>query len=303
MINGQIWKDINGDDIQAHGGCIIKHNDTYYWYGENKGADNCPDSCRVDVIGISCYSSVDLVNWKYEGLVLKANRNNVESPLHFSKVMERPKVIYNKKNNNFVMWMHLDSADYVFGGVGTAVSKSPVGEFKFISVCQPNRQDCRDMTLFKDIDETAYLIHSKDWNKTINISRLDENYTSVDGMYVSVLVDQEREAPAVFTHNGMYYMISSGCTGWNPNSALYAQCQHILGKWKLIDNPCEGVNYRNTFNGQSAYVFEAKNKHYLLLDHWLPNNLKKSGYSILPISFENEKMTVKWHNEWNGIKV
>ena len=39
MKNGNIWQDVDGNDIQAHGGCIIRHADTYYWYGEHKGGE------------------------------------------------------------------------------------------------------------------------------------------------------------------------------------------------------------------------------------------------------------------------
>lgn len=302
MKNGQIWKDTAGNDIQAHGGCIIEYNGTYYWYGENKGADNCPGRNRVDVIGVSCYSSKNLVDWTYQGLALAADTENPQSPVHTSKVLERPKVIYNEKNNNFVMWMHLDDASYTFAGTGVAVSDKPQGPFRLISAKQPNRQDSRDMTIFKDIDGTAYLVHSKDWNKTLNIARLNEDYTDIDGMYVSVMQDQEREAPALCYNDGMYYMVTSGCTGWHPNSALFSICPHILGKWKLIDNPCEGENYRRTFEGQSTYIFEAGGRKWLMLDHWVPRNLKTSGYSILPIEFDNNNnMTVKWCPEWNGI--
>ena len=308
MKNGQMWFDIDGNDIQAHGGCIIEFDGTYYWYGENKGADNVPGTRRVDVIGISCYSSKDLVNWKYEGLALTAEKDDINSFIHSSKVVERPKVIYNKKTKKFVMWMHIDSADYVFAGAGVAVSDTPVGPFKFITATPPNRQDCRDMTLFVDKDDIAYLVHSKDWNKTLNIARLTDDYLNVDGFYTSVLIDQEREAPALFIHNDMYYMITSGCTGWAPNSALYAQCKDLLGKWKLIDNPCEGENYRRTFEGQSSFVFTVDGKDYLMLDHWKPDELRNSGYSILPVTFSGESvlggefMTVKWQDEWNGIK-
>ena len=97
MKNGQIWQDVSGRDIQAHGGCIIRHGDTYYWYGENKGIDNCPGTHRVDVVGVSCYSSRNLVDWKYEGLALRAEPENPHSPLHPSRVAERPKVIFNEK--------------------------------------------------------------------------------------------------------------------------------------------------------------------------------------------------------------
>ncbi len=309
MKNGYIWQDTDGNDIQAHGGCIIKHEGVYYWYGEHKGAENKIARFvsgatveRVDVIGISCYSSRDLVNWKYEGLVLESNKTDPDSPIHTSKVVERPKVVYNEKTGRFVLWMHIDSADYSYAGVGVAVSDSPTGPFELLRVMVPNKQDSRDMTVYKDNDGTAYLVHSKDRNKTLNIARLTEDYTDVDGLYVSVMADQEREAPALFYHDGMYYMITSGCTSWNPNAALFSRCPQLLGKWKLIDNPCEGKNAHLTFFGQSSYIFEAEGKFYLMLDHWKPENLQKSGYSILPIEIlEDNNLLVPWQDEWQGI--
>ncbi len=304
MKNGVIWQDIDGNDIQAHGGCIICHEGTYYWYGENKGADNVPGTRRVDVIGVSCYSSKDLVKWKYEGLIFESDKNDPESKIHYSKVMERPKVLYNEKTKKFVLWMHIDSADYTYAGVGIAVSDSPTGKFELLSVQVPNRQASRDMTVYKDVDGTAYLVHSKDWNKTMNIARMTDDYTDLDGFYVSIMEDQEREAPALFFHKGMYYMITSGCTGWDANAALFSRCPHFLGRWKLIDNPCVGENYKKTFFGQSSYIFEVNGRFYLMLDHWKPNDLKKSGYSILPIEIneEEEDIIVRWQDEWNGIE-
>ena len=294
--NGEMWLDDCGNPIQAHGGNIIKYENKWYWYGEHKGAPNTPNQQRVDFIGISCYSSENLLNWHYEGLALKAAPAGSGHMLEPKNVIERPKVVYNKKTEQFVMWMHADTADYVYGGIGVAVSKSPTGPFEFLYATQPNKQDSRDMTIFIDQDETAYLVHSSNWNKTLNISRLTEDYLKTDGFYVSVLVDQEREAPAVFFKDEMYYMITSGCTGWDYNSALYAECPHLLGKWKLIDNPCEGLGYRDTFKGQSTYVFEKDGKYYLMLDHWIPDDLQKSGYSILPVAFENGRLTVKWYD-------
>ncbi len=303
MRNGSVWKDMDGNYIQAHGGCIIKYNDMYYWYGEHKGQDNCPGYNRVDIIGVSCYSSLDLLSWKYEGLALEADKDKEDSMLHPSGVLERPKVIYNDKTKQFVMWMHLDNADYTYAGVGVAVSEHPVGPFRFLYAKHPNRQDSRDMTLFKDENGKAYLIHSKDWNKTLNIAELTDDYTDVCGVYVSVMQEQEREAPAMFKYNGMYYMITSGCTGWEPNAALYAQCLNVMGQWKLIDNPCRGDNKHNTFNGQGSYVFETNGRFYLMIDHWEPDNLQLSAYSILPIKFDKYgNMIIKWTDDWEGIK-
>ncbi len=32
----EVWKDTDGNAINAHGGGIMYHNGTYYWYGEYK---------------------------------------------------------------------------------------------------------------------------------------------------------------------------------------------------------------------------------------------------------------------------
>lgn len=295
-----IWQDTQGRNIQAHGGCILKAGDFWYWYGENKGAANCPGKDRVDVIGISCYRSADLVNWEDLGLALAASDDEA-SLLHPSRVVERPKVLYNEKTGKFLMWMHLDNADYSFSAAGVAVADRPEGPFVLKKAFHPNRQDVRDMTLFQDEDGTAYLVHSKDWNKTMNIAKLTEDYADVDGTYVSVMADQEREAPALCRYGGNYYMVTSGCTGWEPNAALYAWADRILGHWKLIDNPCSGPNSRKTFYGQSTCLFRAGQRFYLLLDHWHPDDLQNSGYSILPVSFgEQGEMTVTWTEQWTG---
>ena len=40
-----------------------------------------------------------------------------------------------------------------------------------------------------------------------------------------------------------------------------------------------------------------------MLDHWIPKDLKNSGYSILPISYDDQNnMTVTWMDEWKGIE-
>lgn len=292
--NGTIWHDTEGNTIQAHGGMILEQEGMYYWYGENK---NGPTSIapsgdiRVDFIGISCYSSADCMNWKYEGLALAAS-DQPGHDLYKDRVGERPKVLYNEKTGKFVMWFHLDSADYTDARAGIAVAECPTGPFQYVRGIRPNRSDCRDMTLFRDTDGTAYLIHSSDWNKTLRISRLTEDYLDVDGVYGKAFIEQEREAPAIFFHEGCYYMITSGCTYWDPNSALFGTSPAVLSGWKLIDNPCVGEHARQTFFGQSTYVFEKDGQFYLMLDHWKPEDLKNSGYSILPIEIEDGHLTI-----------
>jgi hypothetical protein len=302
MKNGEMWHDDSGNPVQAHGGCIIKHGGTWYWHGENKGVDNVSGTTRVPFAGVACYTSPNLRDWHFEGNVLEPNVGDPQSPLHTSRICERPKVIYNRKNNNFVLWMHLDNEDYSFARAGVAISDSPAGPFRFLAARHANRADCRDMTVFQDTDGAAYLVHSGDWNKTLYISQLNDDFTDFTGLYCKILIDQEREAPALFRHEKRYYMVSSGCTGWRPNSMLYATSPRLLSGalWKLIDNPCSGPGYRETFRGQSAYIFSISEKPYLLLDHWKPENLKQSGYSILPIFMDGEFMEIPWRDSFEG---
>ena len=139
IIPGEVWKDTDGNPINAHGGGLLYHEGTYYWYGEyKKGETILPEwatwECyRTDVTGVSCYSSKDLLNWKFEGIVLPAVKDDEKHDLHPSKVLERPKVIYNEKTKKFVMWAHVESADYSKACAGVAVSDSPTGPYCFVS--------------------------------------------------------------------------------------------------------------------------------------------------------------------------
>lgn len=302
MKNGQMWHDDQGNTIQAHGGMILEYEGTYYWYGEHKDAPVRIDEQGVEklnFVGMSCYSSNDLMNWHHEGLCLKAS-DDPSSDLYLDKVGERPKVLYNKKNNNFVMWWHIDTEDYEYAKQGVAIADRPEGPFTYIKTVHPLRSDSRDMTLFQDVDGKAYVIYSSDWNKTLRIAELDEDFTDFTGRYKDVFSQQSREAPAILYWEGMYYMITSGCTGWRPNSALYGIATDIMGEWRLIDNPCMGPDYRKTFYGQSTYIFTVEGQPYLMLDHWKPgaSKLKTSGYSFLPINIDGDYMEIPWQDEF-----
>lgn len=36
IVPGEVWNDTDGNPINAHGGGILYHEGTYYWYGEYK---------------------------------------------------------------------------------------------------------------------------------------------------------------------------------------------------------------------------------------------------------------------------
>lgn len=133
---GLIWPDTEGRHINAHGGGIIYFNDTYYWFGEYRLPRSEKDKSRY---GVSCYSSRDLLNWKNEGLALRVV-NDTSSILNPGCVIERPKVIYNKKTGKFVMWFHheLKGQGYKAALTGVAVSDNITGPYKYLRSFRPN---------------------------------------------------------------------------------------------------------------------------------------------------------------------
>ena len=108
---GQIWPDNKEVHINAHGGGMLYYNNTYYWFGEHKIEGKKGNNAYV---GIHCYSSKDLYNWKDEGIALKVE-DDPNSEITKGCIMERPKVVYNQKTGKFVMWFHLEKPGQSYG--------------------------------------------------------------------------------------------------------------------------------------------------------------------------------------------
>ena len=100
---GEVWNDTENAPINAHGGCVVFHNGTYHWFGE--------DRTKFESNGVSCYSSTDLYNWKRIGLALKTDGQPREdlNDISQGRLFERPKVIYNPKTQKWVMWSHWEN--------------------------------------------------------------------------------------------------------------------------------------------------------------------------------------------------
>ncbi len=310
IASGEEWLDVSGKKINAHGGGLLYHKGVYYWYGEYKGDSTywnpkVPNwECyRTDAGGVSCYSSRNLVDWKFEGIVLPAETNDTKSDLHYSNVLERPKVIYNEKTKNFVMWLHVDSHDYGKAAAGVAVCSSPVGKFKYLGSMRPNGQMSRDMTVFKDDDNgKAYQICSSEHNATLYINELTDDYLKPSGRFTRNFINESREAPAVFKHHGKYYIITSGCSGWDPNQAKFAIADSMLGTWRMKGNPCTGKNADKTFFGQSTHILPVsgkKNAFIAMFDQWKKKDLINSRYIWLPLIVKGDSIEINWKEKWS----
>jgi Glycosyl hydrolases family 43 len=305
---GKVWTDTEGNVINAHSGGVLRYGNVYYLYGEIKKGTTWRvpgldwECYRVSAGGVSCYSSRDLLNWKYEGVALSTTIGNSSYDLDTGKVVERPKVIYNSATKMFVMWMHIDSRDYSMASAGVAISKTPLGPFEYKGSVRPNGNESRDMTIFQDDDGKAYHIYSSENNKTMHICQLSDDYLSHTRNEKRIFIDQSRESPAVFKHNKKYYLITSGCTGWSPNAAQVATATNLLDEWKVKGNPCVGKDADVTFFSQGTFVIPVigkKNAFVFMADRWNKTNLADSRYVWLPMRIIRGVPQIAWADKWN----
>lgn len=281
------WNDTSGRLIQAHGGGITKVGSTYYWFGEDK-------TNGASFQNVPCYSSTDLAHWTFVNNVLTLQASGDLGP---GRIVERPKVIYNSTNNQYVMYMHIDNSSYSEAKVGVATSSSICGSYSYRGSFQPLGFQSRDMNLFKDDDGTAYLL-SEDRANGLRIDRLSADYLSVVSSVA--LLTPNHEAPAMFKLNGRYYLFGSLLTGWSTNNNQYTTATSLSGpwsSWSVFAPPGS-----NTLNSQTTFILPISGSSgttfMYMGDRWVPSNLGTSLYIWLPLQVNGANVTMSWHTNW-----
>ena len=280
--NGIVWKDTQGNPLHAHGGYMIFHEGYYYWYGED----------RRDNFYVSCYRSQNLTDWEFRNHILTTNSKmegyRVRTTLKLinedgKKVnLERPKVLYNKKTNKFVMWAHFENGkNYLDAAVAIATCDTPDGDFTYHGHFNPYGYMSRDCTLYQEEDGTAYFISASRDNADLHVYRLSDDYMNVDCLVHSLWQGEYREAPAVIKGKYHYYMFSSFCTGWAPNQGKYAWADSIEGRWSSLKE----IGDDTTYDSQSAFLLNVNGKLLYVGDRWGGDGDKyfESGYVVYPL--------------------
>ncbi|KAG2413335.1 hypothetical protein HFD88_002524 [Aspergillus terreus] len=151
----------------------------------------------------------NLVDWTFENELLTLQGSGDLGP---NRVVERPKVIYNAENKQYVMWMHIDSSDYSEAKAGVAVGSSVCGDYTYLNSSRPLGYQSRDMGLFKDTDGSAYLL-TEDRENGLRIDKLSTNYLTVESNVYTFTADYE--SPAIHKSGDVYFMFASQLTGWS----------------------------------------------------------------------------------------
>lgn len=293
VTNGVPWYDTDGNIINAHGACIVEDGGRYWLFGEYKSDESNAFP------GFGCYSSDDLVTWRFERVVLPVQKDGILGP---NRVGERVKVMKCPSTGEYVMLMHADDMKYTDPHVGIATCSTINGDYTLQGSLEYEGKPLRhwDLGTFQDTDGTGYLlIHHGP------IYRLSDDYRSVDAKVAHV--EGAGESPAMFKQDGTYYLLYSNLTSWERNDNFYFTAPSIEGPWIKQGLFCPEGSL--TYNSQSTFVFPlkcgGKVVNMFMGDRWsYPHQASAATYVWLPLQADGTKLSIpKYWQSWDVDKV
>lgn len=316
---GQPWKDTEGKLIQTHGGSVLYHEGTYYWYGENK--DHYVAGGSNWHWGVCCYSSHDLYNWKDEGIILEPAAD-FSDPMHPQRIMDRPHILYNRRTGQFVMWVKFagtaqEPTNWQIQYMGVAVSEDITKPFRMVHTLRPLGMETGDFDLWADPrDGKGYFIADRVHTEVV-IADLTDDYLSVTGYYSSHFPHTQpplaREAPAFFKWEDKYCLLTSGTTGYNPNPTEIAVAHLMHGPYEVLGEACVNDVKHTSFDCQFSSVFPHPTRYGLYIaigDRWMAKTTRmpdgheeaetsEAAYIWLPVRFDGDRPYLEWRDEWS----
>jgi len=272
---GRVWLDTEGKPIQAHGGSIIRVEDTWYWYGENK--EHTDGKNGVWTWGIRCYRSRDLYNWEDCGLIIPPVTDDETSPLHPTAMIDRPHIIHNRRTGKYVCWLKIMQKN---GEQHETVLTADdiLGPYEIVRTgIRPLGMSAGDFDLAVAPDGKAYYYFERVHSETI-CADLTDDYTDVTGYYTThfphIAPPYVREATSHFYRKGRHYLITSGTTGYLPNPSEVAIADTWHGPYTVLGNPHPGDVSNTSFHTQISCVFqvpERKDLFIAMADRWCPD--------------------------------
>ena len=284
---GTTFTDDRGAVAQLHGVGVQRFGDLYYAWGEDKTAG-------ATFTAVACYSSPNLVEWTFRGNSLAASAGDIGP----DQVIERPKVL-RRPDGRYVLFVHVDSADYASARVGYAVADDPVGPYTYVGSERPLGNLSRDIGVYQE-DGVGYLL-SEDRQNGLHIYRLADDYLSVAEVVTTTLKDDGShgyESPALVKHEGSYYLFGSDLTGWSTNDNKVSTATALNGPWSAWSDIAPPG--RATFDSQISAVVPLQGEEFLYIgDRWQKDDLYHSPAVWLPMRLAGGRASIRWADEWS----
>ncbi|EWM10140.1 family 43 glycosylhydrolase [Kutzneria sp. 744] len=303
--NDIFWKDTSGNPIYSQGGGVLKVGGTYYWYGvKYNGAPtyyNDPAKGKngdVSFNAIPCYSSTDLVHWKFEGNALTA------SDVGGGGWVGRVGVAHNPTTGKYVL------ISQGRGGLMFATSSSPTGHFALAgtqsSIGNVSTGMSGDQSVFTDDDGRAYLVFSNSSGRShLYVAPLRTS----DFLHVESAVNiynsssGGREGNIMFKHGAVYYFCSSDLHGWNASHTYCIQSTKISSSYSS-EYVLQGTDADFSHVTQTGLAFEVTGSSGSFVmfggDRWSDFAGNGLGYNDwVPVTFNGTTPVFHSLNEWN----
>jgi hypothetical protein len=237
--NDAFWKDVSGNLLCSQSGTILKVGNVYYWWGNKyRNAVTYAADPAVKKGGgfdaVTCYSSTDLVHWKFENNVLEPGAiPGSAGGVWFGRMG----VVYNAITEKYVLIMEYIPRDANnFGQELFATSSTPTGNFSFDHIQKTLVNVVNnapgDQTVFTDDDGKTYLVLSSSHGRNHQyVAPLrNSDYLNIEPA-TEIFKGPGREGNCMFKYNGRYYYCSSELHGWNASSTYVISSTNILGPY------------------------------------------------------------------------
>ncbi len=298
ITNDRFYTDTDGNPLYSQGGGIFKfpNDDKYYWYGVRykesvSYAADPSESRNVEhpaFEAYTCYTSDDLVNWKYEGDVATLETLGQS----WCGWAGRCGVVYDAKENKYILVSQ-------FNGTIIASADNPLGPFKTekgyfwggTSLPVIQNGDTGDLTMFYDEDGKGYMICSSangraylyvvpmgkdssgkydfDFNNIKELGSSTKSYYDEDG----TIKNKDKggiEGDCMFKYKDHYYFTGSDLYGWHGSRVYVFESENILGDYKLkpdyVDASNATTNYPYIMPGaKDSYAHNSQTGFYYTL--------------------------------------
>ena len=242
--NTSARRDVSGQIIDAHDGCLQFFDVRFYLYGTAYGTNTGYTTANRYRV----YSSIDLQHWELAGDLLTQQ---------WPGVYYRPYVVFNPNTRKYVLWYNW-YPELWDGQAGVAVSDTPTGPFTIkntnakLACTNPG-----DGSLFVDDDGTGYYIYTAlDDHYSVHIEKLTPDYTAGTGE--TIVLATELESPVLFKRENIYYAILGRRCAFCPKGSDLVVCTSIspLGPYSLAQNLNlrDGTTNEVVIPGQQTWI-------------------------------------------------
>ena len=287
------WLDTTGNEIEAQGGCVLRHGERFFWYGVAFSTGQ-PREVR-------CYASTDLATWTRERTALPTAAGR------------RVKGLIDRDGRTWLTVRH---------GTNLQIwnAPTPTGSFSLANdLPLPEAIGGGDASLFRSEDGTAHVTYSvpapAGGGSLILAAPLSLTMDRIATPTVRIKVSNKRgqpltvQSPSVWKRNQTWYMTAGERDDWASSPTWYATATSLTGPWTPWNRLTRSMVHPamlafDTFNSQPNSVVEIQGSQGSLFVYWGDRWSQFTGYGsgkqvVMALDFVDDVPGLTWCKPWH----